>query len=134
MEESSMKEKYAIDNLISGNIYSVSPGGEYGSTTCESDERFIFERVTLPIIKRVSYREIFTGAKMKLNSDNYSEKSYCEHFNIGYITNEIDLNGYFNKEELSTGFVSNLRLLEIYNEMNFVIAGDRINDRVKTLK
>ena len=129
-----MKEKYAINNLISGNIYSVSPGGELGPTTCESDERFIFERITLPIIKRVSYREIFTGAKMKLNNDNYSEKNYCAHFDTGYITNDLDLSGYFTKEELAAGFVSNLRLLEIYNEMNFIISSDRINDRAKILK
>lgn len=132
--ESCMKREYEIDNLISGNLYSVSSGKTMGPTICETDERFIFEKVTLPIIKKVSYREIFTGAKMKLNSDNYDKTSCFADPDTWYITDPADLTCYLTKEELDSGFISNFRLLDIYNEMNFVIVGSKLNDHIKRLK
>lgn len=129
-----MKEKYEIDHLLVGNIYSISGGDEYGPTSCESDVRFIFEKEKVPFRKKFNYREIFTGAKMKMNADNYSEKSYFAYFDTWYIVNPVDLSNYLTKEETDRGFITNFRLLEIYNQMNFEIMDNKLQSKVKVIK
>lgn len=113
-----MKNKYYINDLITGNVTSISSK----DLSCnESIETFIFEGQTKkPFCSRI-YKEIFTELGMKLDSDNPEDKYNSINLNKNYIINEQDItySGLLTDKEQITGFITKMRLLEIYNALNF---------------
>ncbi|MGE5456501.1 MAG: hypothetical protein ACM3O4_05315 [Ignavibacteriales bacterium] len=113
-----MKGIYNINNLITGNVLSVSSN----NLMCnESKETFIFERQTKRLFGPKIYKEIFTELALKLDSDNYSDNSYSANFDQSYIVNEQDFtcSNLLTYKEEETGLITKVRLLEIYNTLNF---------------
>jgi hypothetical protein len=120
-----MKDKYAIKDLITGNVIIVHSYGECGPVFEVSRIVFIVERVDLKFrnlfskTKKYNYNEIFTEFKMILEKDTVKNGFDCKDFDTPYLTNLNDIHKYVNKAEEKSGYISRMRLMEIYNYLNF---------------
>lgn len=111
-----MKDKYKVSDLITGNVSST---GEI-----ISNETFIFERQKERILssnKRRKYQEIFTELGINSYSDNPKENFYFSNSDQNYIVNieSIAHSGLLMEEEKTSGIITKIRLLELYNHLNF---------------
>lgn len=127
-----MKDKYAIENLITGNMLIVHSYSENGPTREISKVVFIVEKINSRFnkifskIKKYYYAEIFTEFKIKLEKDTIKDGFDCKDFEVPYLVNLGSIGKYLSEAERKSGHISRIRLMEIYNYLNFeaMIKGD----------
>lgn len=107
-----MNEFYSVNRLFIGNTFvSCHLGGNRGPINTTSKETTIFYKE-----KNHNNRfiEVFTKEKF------YQSENSDYIFNNKYIVNINNIVNYLSEEEITTGKVTNSRLVEIYNQINLV--------------
>ena len=56
---------------------------------------------------------------MKLEKDTVKNGFDCKDLDTPYLTNLRDIHKYISKAEEKSGYISRIRLMEIYNYLNF---------------
>lgn len=128
-----MKEKYAIENLIAGNMLFIVPSKKYGPTCEVSKIVFIaekaenqFDKILTKISEKSRYYEIFTGHRVILIKDKVRDNLKCKYFKVTYLTNIKEIKDYVSPTILKEGYITRDELLAIYCRLYIesIIMGD----------
>lgn len=123
-----MKDKYKIENLVKGKMFVVYPYGDCGPECETSKEVFLAEKVVTKFRKylavlgfkeSVEYHEIFTDCKVELKENTNKDGFDCKCFDTSYLTDISDITQHLTSNEIKEGYISKIRVLEIYNNLNF---------------